>query len=310
MPLILINRVTDPVSPLYSGFDFEVAGHWVTSIEMAVWVLVFHLHSRFDLIPALINKTGLRINAIGITSWVKSRNFIISPKCLFHLAFIYYKVITQLLRITNSTIIARFLDVAFLHGDEVEYVLTSHPHRREFVWSCGLHPTSNKFDRFEDYGFNVYGKILTRAYHEWRSGKHFEALTISSILTSNADTDDNICHTVLVLSDSQCKQLSSIYNGKVIAISGAKYSTLARAIWDQYIDVRKYSYILIHCGINLCRTYDPDFWYESWRELEMALKPAIKSGNQKIIVNPHLDPKITSREGTCSFHAKTNEKHS
>lgn len=164
------------------------------------------------------------------------------------------------------------------------FVATSkHP---DYVWCCGLRKGSKKIGNYQSHGFNLYGLMLTLLYSQWKRGRFITKYTLSGLLASNASIGDRFDHTVLLLSDSQCKQLLSIYNGNVVKKSGAKYHNLAHEIVRHQIDVRRYKYIIIVCGINLCRKRDHRKWKHSWKSLKRALDPIIFDGAEnRVILN-------------------------
>lgn len=118
---------------------------------------------------------------------------------------------------------------------------------------------------------------MTKIYKDWLNNTQYECLPLETLITLHCpNATNNFRKTVLILSDSQCKYVLSIYNGDVITISGATYKTLARYIYENSINIQDYKYILIHCGINMCRYYEPSKWGQHWHALANALEPAIK----------------------------------
>jgi hypothetical protein len=287
-----------------------VAGAKVTSIAMGWWYLAMKHDRRPYLANQMVESTRLQRHPGEIQQWAMRRGYEPSAALVFWARKMYRSICVDQLSQPGSPFKDAFEEELTKFDPEVKSFVAC---GRDYVWNTGLkkEPTGKvDLENKDTPGYGHWSEVLNSLAKLYVSDDHrVSTFSLRRIRRGKVKKlKRGVKGTVMVLSDSNSRQVSWIHSGYIKACSGAKFCDLAAIMEtteDPKLNVHKYRYLVIVCGANECkRKYAPWEREESWLAMKAFLKRVIAEGfnPKRILINlPPPHPELFGLDAFCDF---------
>jgi hypothetical protein len=271
----------DELSRFYRKHRVWLFGKCFNSVEMVVWFILLTIHGFCAAANDMVDLPALRRHPDSIKSWAESAGLQLSSAWLFNIDHLYHSVVTYFASLHSNAIrkdLKAYRKLMRRRSGTLTFFACS---VREMVLGCGFRQESAKIKDHElPPGQNLYGKIIRMLYDNYVRKRLPTPYSLEGLLRGLEGPLRYQLHTILLLSDSMCRQIMSIPGGHIFRHSGGWYDTLANTLFNCPIILNDYRYIIIVCGINVARRYDLRAWHRSWYALFDMLRPVLCGNTQ------------------------------
>lgn len=294
-----------------------------TSVEMSFGYIMAKQHNNPMLAYRILAERCLHKDPSNMHQFLQ-RHLELSPEWIFKAEMVYRDILAAELAYPNSKF-RRAVDTVISTMGNKPFRFIVCTGNNEMVWACGLRESEARRATYF-HGQNLYGSILDDLVDAYRRNAVPTEWGLDALVHTPIYWPLTLQKTVLIISDSQCRQMKAVRGGKVLSIRSGRYNDALPFLDDPQFNMRQFAIIIVACGTNSAQLLgrnarggldsEVDPWptqRATWAPLRRrlsALKPTGGEGYPKILIsNPVPNPGALGLSGH-SFNIQKDIKDS
>jgi hypothetical protein len=213
-----------------------------------------------------------------------------SANWLFMQEKVMFRIVIDLIRHRDNQFAEAMRYIHSQHGANIEFIEVSFT-MSDRLWCSGFRPRERRQSYYGMPGINLYGRVLTKAYHYIFYDERPDLTDVpclETLLTENLGKRESFRFTAASVSDSFFRQGWSIEGGNIFYQTGATLGSLANQVDEHQLTLGQYRFVIFTASSNDSNLGFPE-QDDSFRKFKRVIEPLRNHSTTKVVFNLGID---------------------